>query len=254
VSFRYRAGGPTVLDHIHLRIEPGMTVGICGESGAGKSTLLALLPRLYELSPAGGRILLDGCDIRALSHRELRKNIALVPQQARLFEGTLRFNLTYALRGADERLMWQALEAVALADLVDSLPQGLDTWVGERGASLSGGQRQRLALARALITRPPVLLLDDCTSALDAETEARVRQRIASLRPGQTRLIVSHKPQSFLNADWLVVLHQGRIVRQGRPHKILADSISEHVLGNLPHSGHSVLPKRSPNEGPLLST
>ena len=241
VSFRYRVEGPDVLERIHLRIEPGMTVGIMGDSGAGKSTLLALLPRLYDLPAGGGRILLDGDDIRGLRVSELRKNVVLVPQQARLFEGTLRFNLTYAQRDADERLMWRTLDAVALADLVESLPQGLDTWVGERGASLSGGQRQRLALARALIARPPVLLLDDCTSALDAETEARVRERIASLRPGQTRVIVSHKPQSFLSADWLVVLAQGRIVRQGRPHRILADSMAILEVGNLPHAGQTVV-------------
>jgi len=118
------------------------------------------------------------------------------------------------------------LEAVDLADFVDSLPQGLETWVGERGASLSGGQRQRLALARGLITRPPVLLLDDCTSALDAQTEAFVRRQIAEFQPNQTRFVVSHKLETLLATDWLVVLDQGRIIRQGEPRRMLADELA----------------------------
>src|SRR5437762_9410862 len=134
----------------------------------------------------------------------------LVPKQARLFEGTIRSNLTYAARDADEALIRRALEAVDLAALVDSLPQGLETHVGERGASLSGGQRQRLALARGLIARPPVLLLDDCTSALDAQTEAYVREQIAQFSLYQKRLIVSHKPETVLAPAWLVVYYQGR--------------------------------------------
>jgi ABC-type multidrug transport system fused ATPase/permease subunit len=223
VSFTY-PHGQLVLRRINLRVEPGMTVGFWGPSGSGKSTLLALLPRLYELPPGGGRILLDRRDIRTLATSDLRRSVMLVPQQARLFEGTLRFNLTYASPGASERLVERALEAVDLSELVRSLPQGLDTWVGERGASLSGGQRQRVALARALIARPPVLLLDDCTSALDSQTEARVRQRIADFRADQTRLVVSHKWESLRAADWVVILRDGRIVEQGEPAQVLAQS------------------------------
>jgi ATP-binding cassette subfamily B protein len=157
--------------------------------------------------------------------------VTLVPQQARLFEGTIRSNLIYAAPDADDALIGRALEAVDLAELVGSLPQGLETWVGERGASLSGGQRQRLALARGLIARPPVLLLDDCTSALDAQTEAYVREQIALFSPYQTRLIVSHKLEALWAADWLVVLDRGRIVRQGEPRKILG---SDLVAPSLP--------------------
>ena len=217
VSFRYRPQGPLILDGVHLRVEAGMTVGIHGPSGTGKSTLLALIPRLYELPEAGGRILLDGCDVRRLALPHLRRSALLVPQQPRLFTGTIQDNLTYPVAGADPRALRRALEAVDLLELIESLPQGLDTWVSERGCSLSGGQRQRLALARALVINPPILLLDDCTSALDAETEARVRRGIASFRPAQTRLVVSHKPESFEIADLVVALDQGRIVRQGWP-------------------------------------
>lgn len=222
VSFAYDAAGPVVLKGLHLRADPGMTIGICGPSGSGKSTLLSLLPRLYDLPAAGGRILLDGCDIRALDGCDLRRNVLLVPQQARLFEGTIRFNLTYAARTAEEASLRRVLEAVDLAEFVDSLPRGLETWVGERGASLSGGQRQRLALARGLLVRSPVLLLDDCTSALDAQTEARVRRQIAEFSPRQTRLIVSHKQETLWEADWLVMLDHGGIVRQGDPRELLA--------------------------------
>jgi ABC-type bacteriocin/lantibiotic exporter with double-glycine peptidase domain len=158
-----------------------------------------------------------------LDSGELRRSVMLVPQQARLFEGTLRFNLTYAARDADEATIRRVLEAADLADYVDSLPEGLETWVGERGASLSGGQRQRLALARGMLVRPPVLLLDDCTSALDAQTEARVRRQIAEFCPHQTRVIVSHKQEALSEADWLIVLDRGRIVRQGDPRRLLAE-------------------------------
>ncbi len=226
VSFRYRSESPLVLQGINLRVRSGMTVGLYGASGSGKSTLLSLLPRLYDLPADGGRILLDGRDIATLHAAELRRACVLVPQQARLFEGTIRFNLTYAARDADQALIRRALEAVDLADFVDSLPQGLETWVGERGASLSGGQRQRLALARGLITRPPVLLLDDCTSALDAQTEAFVRRQVAEFQPNQTRFVVSHKLETLLATDWLVVLDQGRIIRQGEPRRMLADELA----------------------------
>lgn len=223
VSFRYHPRGPLILEGVNLRIVAGMTVGIYGASGSGKSTLLSLIPRIYDLPVGNGRILLDGYDIRNLSTIDLRRSALLVPQHARLFEGTVRFNLTYAEPCADETTLWRALDAVELTELIASMPEGLDTWIGERGASLSGGQRQRVALARALVVNPPILLLDDCTSALDAQTEHRVRRGIESFRSTQTRLIVSHKPEAFWNADWMVVLEQGRIVHQGTPSRLLRD-------------------------------
>ncbi len=227
VSFAYRSDGPLVLEGVNLRVEPGMTVGIYGPSGSGKSTLLSLVPRLYDLPADGGRILLDGRDITSIHSGDLRRACVLVPQQARLFEGTIRFNLTYANRDADESLIRRALEAVDLAELIDTMPQGLETWVGERGASLSGGQRQRLALARGLITRPPVLLLDDCTSALDAQTEAYVRRQIVDFHPQQTRLVVSHKLEALWATDWLVMLDHGQITRQGDPRLLLRDEMAK---------------------------
>jgi ATP-binding cassette, subfamily B, bacterial len=221
VSFRYQGDQPNVLEDINLHVEPGMTVGVWGTSGSGKSTLLSLLPRLYELRENHGEILLDGRDTRSLPSAYLRRHVLLVPQQARLFEGTIRYNLTYAAPGHDEALIRRVLSTVDLQDYIDSLSQGIETWVGERGVSLSGGQRQRLALARGLLCKPPVLLLDDCTSALDARTEALVLRQIAKFRPQQTRLIVSHKLESLVAADWLIVMEHGRIVSQGPPPEVV---------------------------------
>lgn len=220
VSFRYGPSAPPALRGINLSIEPGMTVGVFGPSGAGKSTLLLLAPRLYDVD--SGRIMLDGRDVRHLRQAELRKAVLLVPQQAVLFEGTLRSNLLYAAPRASAAQIRHVLEALELDELVESLPLGLETPVGGRGHSLSGGQRQRFALARALLAKPTVLLLDDCTSALDAETEHRVRVALKELLPGRTRLIVSYKAAALHDADWIVVLEGGRIVEQGRPADLLA--------------------------------
>jgi ABC-type multidrug transport system fused ATPase/permease subunit len=222
VTFAYRPGGPRVLDGVDLVVEPGMTVGLLGPSGAGKSTLLALAPRLYELPEGHGTVLLDGHDVRGLRLADLRRAVALVPQQALLFEGTLRSNLAYAAPRASARRVRRALEVSDLTETVASLPDGLDTRVGERGVSLSGGQRQRVALARAILADPAVLLLDDCLSALDAETEDRVRTAMARFLPGRTRVIVSHKVASVRDADWIVVLDAGRITEQGSHETLLA--------------------------------
>ncbi len=222
VTFAYGAGAPAVLKGINLRVERGTRLGLLGASGAGKSTLLALAPRLYEIPPGKGAVLLDGQDVRDLRLADLRRAVALVPQQAVLFEGTLRTNLNYAAPAVTEAEIYRALEAADLTGLVGELPRGLDTPVGERGYSLSGGQRQRVALARVLLTRPAVLLLDDCTSALDAETEARVRAALDETLPDVTRITVSHKVASVRGADRIVVLHEGRVVEEGSHEELLA--------------------------------
>jgi ABC-type multidrug transport system fused ATPase/permease subunit len=222
VTFAYRPGGPLALDLMDLEIEPGMRVGVLGVSGSGKSTLLALAPRLYDLHEGCGAVLFDGRDVRGYRLADLRRAVALVPQQAVLFQGTIRSNLTYARPGAPAAAVRRALEAADLAGMVEGLPLGLDTPVGERGFTLSGGQRQRLALARALIADPAVLLLDDSTSALDAETEARVQNALEDNLPGRTCLIVSHRVSSVLHADRIIVLGHGRILEQGTHEQLLA--------------------------------
>jgi ABC-type multidrug transport system fused ATPase/permease subunit len=229
VSFAYSSDGPHVLDGVSLRIEPGMRVGVLGESGAGKSTLMALAPRLYDI-PEGidstgkpwGTVCFDGHDVRNLKLADLRRAVALVPQHALLFEGTIRTNLLYANPDATETQMREALVIADLAETVASMQGGLDTPVGERGYSLSGGQRQRLALARAIVAQPAVLLLDDCTSALDAETEARIQLALDEHLPGRTCLIVSHKVASVRRADLIVVLEAGRLIEHGTHSQLLA--------------------------------
>jgi ABC-type multidrug transport system fused ATPase/permease subunit len=215
VSFAYRPEGPDVLHQIDLEIEPGTTLGILGPSGAGKSTLLALAARIYDVADDRGAVLFDGVDLRDLKSEDLRRAVALVPQQALLFEGTLRSNLSYARSDVSDDRLWHALEITDLAGAVRSMPAGLETPVGERGQSLSGGQRQRMALARAIIADPVVLLLDDCTSALDAETESRIQDALHEHLPHRTCVIVSHKASSIRRADRIVVVVDGRIVEHG---------------------------------------
>jgi ABC-type multidrug transport system fused ATPase/permease subunit len=228
VSFAYSPDGPLVLKSINLRVEPGMRLGILGSSGAGKSTLLALPPRLYDV-PEGnqsngrpwGAIYFDGEDVRNLKLAELRRAVALVPQQALLFEGTIRSNMLYANPTATESQIDRALKIADLAETVASLPAGQDTVVGERGYSLSGGQRQRVALARAIVAEPTVLLLDDCTSALDAETESRIQLALDDYLPDRSCIIVSHKVASVRRAHLIVVLEAGRIIERGTHSELL---------------------------------
>jgi ABC-type multidrug transport system fused ATPase/permease subunit len=220
-----QAPGPLahkVLRGVHLRIEPGIRVRILGPSGAGKTTLLTLAPRLYDVPESWGVVYFDGHDVRDWKLADLRRAIALVPQQAVLFEGTIGSNILYANPSAAPAQVRRALEIADFAATVDALPQGLDTPVGERGISLSGGQRQRLALARAIVAEPTVLLLDDCTSALDAETEARIQQALDRQLPGRTCVIVSHKVSSVRRCDLIVVLEAGQIIEQGTHEQLLS--------------------------------
>jgi ABC-type multidrug transport system fused ATPase/permease subunit len=235
VRFSYSRDSATVLHDLDLAIEPGTCVGIFGASGSGKSTLLSLIPRLYDVNE--GVVLVDGHDVRDLQLSGLRRAVALVPQQALLFEGTIRTNLLYAAPDATEEQIRRALEAADFATTVNALPLGLETPVGERGLSLSGGQRQRLALARAFVAAPALFLFDDCTSALDAETEHRIQTALHSLSPRRTCLIVSHKVASLRKTDRIVVLEGGTIVEQGTYAELLrlngryaaADRLQSHA-------------------------
>ncbi|MDB5309931.1 MAG: putative multidrug export ATP-binding/permease protein, partial [Gemmataceae bacterium] len=220
VTFRYRAEGRPALADVSLRVGPGRTIGIVGPSGSGKSTLLALIANLYP--PGPGAVFLDGVDVTEYLPADLRRAVVLVPQRPVLFEGTIRSNLAYAAPKAPESRLWAALEAVALGDVVRSRAGGLDAPLGPGGAGLSGGQRQRLALARAVLSGPAILLLDDCTSALDAETEVKVRANLDALLPDVTRVVVSHKPDAVGGADEILVLDGGRVVERGTNAELLA--------------------------------
>ncbi len=240
VRFRYGPEGPWVLDGIDLDIAPSRTVGILGASGAGKSTLLALAPRLYDLEPGAGSVRVGGIDVRDLRLADLRRRVAVVPQQALLFEGTIRSNLLYAAPEVTDDRVAQALEVADLTGLVAGLPLGLETPVGERGQSLSGGQRQRLALARALIAEPDFLLLDDCTSALDAETEGRIQAALARALPGRGLVIVAHKVSSVWHADEILVLDAGRVVERGSHDELLA--LGGRYAGTFEAQTHALMP------------
>jgi ABC-type multidrug transport system fused ATPase/permease subunit len=201
------------LDDIHFTVPVGQTVAIVGPSGAGKSTLANILLRLR--APSSGRITIDGRDCWEFSSESWHRATALVEQDAFLFHGTLRENILYGLGEVSEEALNGALAAAHLTDVVSSLPDGLNTLVGERGAMVSGGQRQRIAIARAVIRNPSILILDEATSHLDAVSERLVQQALQNASRGRTTIVIAHRLSTIREADKLVVLEDGRLVEQG---------------------------------------
>ncbi|GHC60329.1 ABC transporter ATP-binding protein [Neogemmobacter tilapiae] len=212
VSFGYDPARP-VVKAINLTIEPGQTVAFVGASGAGKTSLLALLPRFYE--PTAGGIWIDGLAVESLTLASLRAQIGIVSQDVFLFSGTLRENIAYGRLGASEAEIVEAARLAQLEALLDSLPHGLDTVVGERGVMLSGGQKQRVAIARVFLKNPPILILDEATSALDTETEREIQAALDRLAQGRTTLVIAHRLGTIRDADVIVVMDQGEIVESG---------------------------------------
>lgn len=213
VSYHYPEGDEAAIHDLTLDIAAGETVAVVGPSGAGKSTLLSLL--IGFVRPTQGRILLDGVDMETLDMRTARRFMAVVPQETVLFDGTVRDNVTYGLTHVSEAQLREALRAANALDFVEALPRGLDTMLGERGARLSGGQKQRLAIARALIRDPRILILDEATSALDTESEALIQQALARLMRGRTTLVVAHRLSTVRHAGRIVVLENGRVAEIG---------------------------------------
>jgi ABC-type multidrug transport system fused ATPase/permease subunit len=193
-------------------------VTLVGESGSGKSSLLQLMARLYD--PSAGRIEIDGCDIRSLRIESLRQIVSLVPQDPVLFQGTLRANLRYACPTATAEDIDEAVWGACLSEVVERLPQGLDTQLGPRGGALSGGEKQRVAIARALLQRRPILILDEAFSALDAATERRLLSRLEGWAQRRIVILVSHRLGAARWADRVVVVRQGRVVEDA-PHEVL---------------------------------
>jgi ATP-binding cassette subfamily B protein len=212
VGFAY-PGGPPILKDISFSSGPGRTVALVGHTGAGKTTAMALLQRLWD--PKEGRITLDGHDLRELTLESLRRNIGVVFQDAMLFNRSIRDNLLVGRPDATDPEIEMACKLAQAWDFIQATPEGLDTLVGERGATLSGGQKQRLSIARALLKDPPVLILDEATSALDAATEARVQQALKALMAGRTTFIIAHRLSTVKDADEILVFEGGRIVERG---------------------------------------
>ena len=220
VSFGY-SEGESAIEQISFTIQPHQTVGLIGGTGCGKSTIVQLLPRLID--PTAGEIRLGGVPLRELSLADLRRQIRIVPQKAVLFSGTIRENLRWGNQDADDAALWQALTLAQARDFVEAMPQGLDTLLVQGGKNCSGGQRQRLCIARALMGRPSLLVLDDSTSALDYQTDARLRQSLKKIEGSPAVLIVSQRIASIRHADFILVMDQGRLVGQGT-HEELLDS------------------------------
>ncbi|MGE7610573.1 ABC transporter ATP-binding protein [Paenibacillus sp. NPDC101420] len=223
VSFAYDpADENLVLDGINFTAEPGETVAILGATGAGKSTLVSLIPRLYDVS--SGSITIDGSDTRQISLEHLRRKIGYVMQQAILFSGTIRDNIRYGRPEATDEEVEQAAKAAEAHPFILELPQGYDTVLGQRGINLSGGQKQRLSIARALLIQPTILIMDDSTSALDAATESRIRQKLKKRLSSSTNIMIAQRVTSVIDADRILILENGRIAVQGTHDGLMSSS------------------------------
>lgn len=219
VSFNYKDSDRHVLDDFSLDVKPGETIAFVGESGSGKSTILNLIIGFYK--PQSGSILIDGMPMSELSMSRYRQSLAIVLQNNILFSGSIRENITYGLPHISEEKLQRAVWMANLQDVIDSLPEGLDTSVGEHGGRLSGGQRQRIAIARALVRDPKIIILDEATSALDNASERHVQNAMEQLMQGRTTFIVAHRLSTVKNADRIIVLKKGKIVETGTYEQLL---------------------------------
>ena len=218
VSFSYE-DGETVLDHVSIHIPQGETVAVVGPSGGGKSTLCQLIPRFYDVT--GGRILVDGIDVRHLTQQSLRQNIGIVQQDVFLFAGTIYDNIRYGKPDATQEEIMEAAKRAEIYDDIMAMPDGFQTYVGERGVMLSGGQKQRVSIARIFLKNPPILILDEATSALDSVTEARIQSAFDELAKGRTTLIIAHRLSTIRNAHRIIVVDDNRIVEEGTHQELL---------------------------------
>ena len=220
VEFRYAADAPPTIDGVTLAVTPGSKTAVVGETGAGKTTLGYLVARLYDVS--GGAITIDGVDVRELSFASLAATVGLVSQETYLFHASIAENLRFARPEATDEELVEAARAARIHDLIDSLPDGYRTVVGERGYRFSGGEKQRIAIARTILRNPPVLVLDEATSALDSETERAVQEALDSLAEGRTTIAIAHRLSTVRDADEIVVLDRGAIAERGTHDELMA--------------------------------
>jgi len=223
VTFSYRDdGGDPVLHDVSFTAEPGETVAILGSTGSGKSSLIHLIPRFYDVS--NGRVLVDGHDIRDVETKSLRRHIGVSLQEVVLFSGTIRDNIRYGRPDATEEEVVAAAKAAQAHEFITGIPQGYDTVVGQRGVNLSGGQKQRLAIARALLVKPAILILDDSTSAVDVATEIKIEEALEELMQDRTSFIIAQRISTVLNADKILVLDDGTIAAEGTHEELIQSS------------------------------
>jgi ATP-binding cassette, subfamily B, multidrug efflux pump len=233
VKFRYAGSEREILRGVSFSVEPGQMVALLGTTGAGKSTVINLLPRFYDVT--GGRVLVDGHDVREVTLSSLRSQIGVVLQEALLFSGTVRDNIAYGRPDATLDEVRAAAQAAQAAEFIEALPQGYDTVIGERGIGLSGGQRQRVAIARVLLTHPRLLILDDSTSAVDAETEMAIQAALDRLMRDThcTSFVIAQRISTVRDADLILVLDEGKIVASGKHEELLRESrVYNEILGS----------------------
>ena len=223
VSFVYPKTNNEAIKNINISVEGGSTIALVGHSGAGKSTIINLLPRFYD--PQKGQIYIDGQNTRDVTLSSLRKNISLVSQDIILFDDTVRANIAYAKSGASEEEIIKACDFAAAVDFIDNLPQSYETMIGENGVRLSGGQKQRISIARAILKNSSIILLDEATSSLDAESEEKVQNAIINLTKNKTTLVIAHRLSTIMRANKIIVVNQGRIAEIGTHNHLLKNSI-----------------------------
>ena len=218
VSFRYNEEEP-VLEHVTFSIPAGKSIALVGPSGGGKTTICSLLPRFYDVT--GGSVTIDGRDIRRVTLKSLRENIGIVQQEVYLFGGTIRENIAYGKPDATEEEIITAAKEANIHDFIMDLPDGYDTFVGERGARLSGGQKQRISIARVFLKNPPILILDEATSALDNESERHIQKSLEALSKNRTTITIAHRLSTIRNADEIIVIHDQNITERGTHKELL---------------------------------
>ena len=250
MTFRYFPTGEPVLDSVSFDVEPGQTVALLGATGSGKSTVINLLPRFYDVS--AGHVRVDGHDVRDVTLESLRSHIGIVLQETTLFSGTIRENIAYGRPDAGLDEIVAAARAAAAPDFIVDFPLGYETPVGERGSTLSGGQKQRIAIARALLTDPRILILDDSTSSVDVATEYQIQQALEKLMVGRTSFVIAQRISTVRNADQILVLDKGQLAARGTHEELLesseiyADIYSSQLVDDataaLPVDGRTTLP------------